>query len=95
MKRLRITDNNIYEFTPFFFWKRCDECGYEFRKEKMWRIILIKRYNLDPLYRDICLHCLPTLQDAINYKENYFKNNPPPPPPPPLPIKKKNIVMLA
>lgn len=92
MRRLRLTNEHIEVFTPYFFWKKCDNCGYEIKKEKMWRIWI--RYEPVPLYKDVCLHCLPTLNDASLFRENYLKKimKPPPPPPPTPPKKEKNII---
>lgn len=95
MRRLRLTNEHIEVFTPYFFWKKCDKCGYEIKKEKMWRIHILTRYNRDALYKNVCQHCLPTLNDATIYRENYLKKlmEPPPPPPPHFPPKKeKNII---
>ena len=76
----------IWETYTFFLWKKCDVCGFEFRREKLWEIIVWPRSKQDKKHPHIvCKHCCPTIEDAIKYREDFYNKRPAPPPPPPPP----------
>jgi len=78
------------EVTPFF-WKECDKCRNQFKKEKMW-------FSVTPSYdhllygetkRYLCKECAPTMEIAEKYMNGGFMGEPPdcrPPKRPPEPI---------
>lgn len=78
MKRLPI-NNNIKKIKTLFKWIKCDKCGYEFRREYIWEVILLKRKVDDVIIhfiKYVCLNCCTTLEDVENYRLNKVGDRP-------------------
>lgn len=50
-----ISKYDITQDFPFFFWKKCDKCGDEIKREIMWRI-------------DMLSDCVVTTPNGITYR---------------------------
>ena len=67
-----LPDHDIIEFKTIFEWNQCYVCRYEVRREKMWNIVARGGISHVTDY-DICKTCLPTIEDAMKWRDN--KNN--------------------
>ena len=62
-----------------FFWKTCDSCKQEFRREPGW-LIIIPVANLFVCEKYLCEECAPTLATALAWRRKYTEYGPPPQP---------------
>jgi len=67
MKRIA-KEKHIHRTFPLLFWKRCCNCGKEFRREWGWKA-LIGHLSLPGVsrWRYACNACLPTRESADEY----------------------------
>lgn len=62
-------DYYIGNFYPLLFWKACEKCNKEFRREDIWQVLSfpprwgIATYNHNlGTYHYFCKHCFPTIE---------------------------------
>jgi hypothetical protein len=65
---------------PVFFWRRCSKCGFDCRREWIWRALTGPFCNGMGQWRYVCLRCCPTRDDAHEFFENEEWMPSPPPP---------------
>lgn len=61
--------NAIKEVTPIF-WKRCEKCKGEYKREKMYRVDLWG-VNQNIWRKYFCQNCTPTKEDVLNISKAY------------------------
>ena len=63
--------HHAHPYTPRFFWRTCDECRMQFKKESGWYHRLRYQCGIDirsvKIY--LCQDCAPTQEEA----DQYFK----------------------
>ena len=76
----RKTDKSCVDsiFT-FFEWNECVNCGFEYRRERVWEYMRGPFYNGNGVLRYCCRICAPTKQEAVAVF-NYLGNKPANPP---------------
>ncbi len=59
----------IKEKKPIFHWKKCECCGYEFKREQMF---VVYRWGFNRTIREwwYCKNCTPTKEDVLNRIDN-------------------------
>ena len=70
------------EVVPKFRWCQCNECGYEFLREKMYKVRFHTYYFSDVYYlRQVCIdvcgcsHCFANIEEFKKHcYEKYLKN---------------------
>jgi len=60
----------VEKYNPWFFWKECEKCGSEFRREKGFRYVTFAF----GCYDYICSNCAPSMDSAIKLYLSWKKN---------------------
>lgn len=88
MKREHIPNpHDVITVYPLFSWLKCEFCGNEYRREKMYQYVAYGRF-----FNYSCQHCSVSIShcnDQIDYRRQLVMSKRPeaprgPPPPPPM-----------
>lgn len=82
MKRTPEKYPSIKKYKSFFFWKTCQKCYQEFRREPGWQIDGVSINLRVRYFLYVCQACCPNKEEA-NKAFNPPVIRPPPPPAPP------------
>ena len=59
--------HGVYRTWPLFFWRECNWCGKEFRREWGWHFLAGPWLNGVGRRYPLCRTCAPTIEDAHRY----------------------------
>lgn len=78
--------HSLYRCNPWFFWKKCCQCGDDFRRERGYRAMEGPYYAGVGNWVYLCQSCGPSIDDAHQYflkekwKRHIIDTTPPTPP---------------
>ena len=76
--------HGVYRTWPLFYWRECDCCGKEFRREWGWHFLAGPWLNGIGHRYYLCRTCAATLEEAHTYARSgpgNSRRSPPPAPP--------------
>lgn len=90
MKRPAVSDRYpyLYRTWPLIFWRKCELCEEEFRRQKGWRFLAGPWHGGNGRWRYMCGECVRTEAGASMVAHMWGDMRPPRPPPSPSPPRR-------